>query len=106
MRKVSRVVAESFLAGQSKSIGNTSTDGKTLQLHGNTIATRIDSNTIELTLAGWPTVTTRERLNAICELAASIRPFCQSSGLQWVNGLPIHPSSSVLLNTTTGEIYS
>ena len=41
------------------------TNGKEVYLHGNKIAWRSSGNGLELTLAGWPTVTTRERLNAI-----------------------------------------
>lgn len=64
MRKVSKDVAAAFMLREKRSIGNTRTDGETLFLHGNAIAQwRADG--LYITLAGWPTVTTRDRLNAI-----------------------------------------
>jgi len=68
MRKISKEIAESFYKGFSKSKGNTATDGVNVWLHGNKIAWRTQDNNLEVTLAGWPTVTTRERLNAILEI--------------------------------------
>jgi len=65
MRKISKQIAQAFNEGKTKTLGNTYTDGKSVYLHGNKIAWRSSGNGLELTLAGWPTVTTRERLNAI-----------------------------------------
>lgn len=42
MRKVSEQIARAFLNGQAKSVGNSSTDGKQLFLHGNLIARKDD----------------------------------------------------------------
>lgn len=36
-----------------------------LKLHDNTIAVKLDDGTIQVSLAGWNTKTTRERLNGI-----------------------------------------
>ena len=67
MRKVTSQVVTAFLAGRPKKVGNTYTNGFGLSLHGNRIAEFSDAepNKIRFTLAGWPTPTTRERLNAI-----------------------------------------
>ena len=66
MRKVTRNIVEAWARGESLTSGNTSTDGETIWLHGNAIVWKtIDSDVIALTLAGWPTVTTRERLNGV-----------------------------------------
>lgn len=65
MRKVSREIASAFIAGKRKTMGNTHTDGKTLWLHGNAIARRNDKGGIEISSAGWETVTTKERLNTV-----------------------------------------
>ena len=65
MRKISKEIAHAFNQGKTKTIGNTMTNGREVYLHGNKIAWRSSGNSLELTLAGWPTVTTRERLNAI-----------------------------------------
>lgn len=70
MRKVTRETARAFLAGKPKTVGNTETDGQSYELHGNKIAWT-HGNWRVLTLAGWNTVTTRERLNGILDLMNS-----------------------------------
>lgn len=78
MRKVTRNAAAAFLAGQDFRQGNTevlhvhpagSPACRCLfKLHGNTIAETLDGGrTLRLTLAGWPTPTTRERLNGLLD---------------------------------------
>lgn len=67
MRKISKQIANAFTSGQTMDMGNSHTDGKSVYLFGNLIAWRSPGNTLELTLAGWPTVTTRDRLNAILQ---------------------------------------
>jgi len=64
MRKVTQQTVAAFLAGKSLSVGNTSTDGSVLLLHGNKIAERREDG-IYISLAGWNTRTTRERLNCL-----------------------------------------
>ena len=64
MRKVTQTICKALMSGEPKSIGNTSTDGETMFLHGNPIARLKDKNLI-LSLAGWNTVTTRERINGL-----------------------------------------
>ena len=69
MRKVTEQIKKAFFEGKRKSIGNTWTDGKSVWLHTNKIITSETladgSKRIIWTLAGWNTVTTRERLNGI-----------------------------------------
>ena len=65
MRKVTRNIVEAWARGDSLTSGNTSTNGFEIYLHGNEIACKCEGDIIALTLAGWPTVTTRERLNGI-----------------------------------------
>ena len=71
MRKITRETAEAFLEGRIKSMGNTYTDGMSYFLHGNRIAYKpsplVDGGVIRFSMRGWPTVTTRERLNGILE---------------------------------------
>lgn len=64
MRKVTRTVIAAFLAGKSKSVANTSTDGQSLFLHGNCIAYK-KGLALVVTTCGWNTNTTRERLNGL-----------------------------------------
>lgn len=82
MRKVTQQIADAFMARKSKTIGNTHTDGESIWLHGNEIVRRNESDQIEVSLAGWPTPTTRERLT----------PFAiiyQRKGEQYLNGKQI-----------------
>jgi hypothetical protein len=65
MRKVTREVTDAFFNRRPRKCGNTRTDGTTIWLHGNAIARHADNGDIEITLAGWDTVTTRERLNGV-----------------------------------------
>jgi len=66
MRKVTREIVQAWARGDSLTVGNTSTNGEAIWLHGNPIAWKTgDADVIALTLAGWPTVTTRERLNGV-----------------------------------------
>lgn len=71
MRKVEAEVIGAFLAGRARRVGNTSTDGRTLKLHGNEIARRDCHGRLEVSMAGWSTVTTRSRLNALLILSGS-----------------------------------
>ena len=71
MRKETRKIAIAFASRKAARAARTTTDGKAVELHGNRIAwftpqdTGTGLNNIAFTLAGWPSVTTRERLNGI-----------------------------------------
>ena len=67
MRKVSREVISAFLAGKSKKVGNTYSNGNCLYLHGNQIASSING-AISIFDGGWSSNTTKERLNALLQL--------------------------------------
>ena len=68
MRKISREVISAFLAGKPKRNGNTTTDGKTLRLYGNTIADKDMADSIYIYDGGFSSATTKERLNALLQL--------------------------------------
>lgn len=97
MRKVTKSVCEAFINGKKKSAGNTRTDGEALFLHGNKIAERREDG-IYATFAGWPTVTTRERLNGLCELLGLGRPFRQRRYNQHFKNKPILSSDWIKLS--------
>lgn len=82
MRKITKEISESFRKGFSKKISNTETDGVSVWLHGNRIAWRNQDNTLSITLAGWGTPTTRERLNGILEAHGITYRVAQLSGSQ------------------------
>ena len=94
MRKVSKVVGQAFINGEVKKMGNSHTDGKSLFLHNNRIAWK-DGNKIKMTLCGWGTVTTRERLNSLCRLLDSPSGFHQSKGEQFFDNKPISKNDVV-----------
>ena len=77
MRKVTEQTVHAFLDHKSKSVGNTTTDGATLFLHGNRIAWHGSHNGAEgvfVTLAGWGTPTTRERLQGVLSVMGHRSP--------------------------------
>lgn len=59
------LVTKSFIARQKRSRGNDTTDGVSYFYRGNEIARWFSDSCIGFTLSGWPTVTTRDRLNRI-----------------------------------------
>ena len=82
-RKVTTEVVSAFLASRSRTVSNTSTDGSTLYLHGNAIAQRREDGVVWVTLAGWNTPTTRERLNGLPGVRVSTK-----RGQAYLNNLP------------------
>lgn len=84
-RKVSSEAAAALLEMRDYGNGNTTvsvtkcSDGleyATMFLHGNRIATyNKAADILELSYAGWQTLTTRDRLNAITEAYNDERPF-------------------------------
>ena len=65
MRKVTQQIKQAFERGEAKTVGNTTTDGNTVWLHGNAIVKRDADGLVKWSLAGWNTPTTRERVNGI-----------------------------------------
>jgi len=100
MRKVTKQVAEAFLQRRNRQVGNSASSGDEMLLHGNTVARRNPNGTIVATLAGWPTVTTRERLNGLSELLGLGRPFSQRKGQQYFNDQPIEADEWIDLKMT------
>jgi|TARA_R100001530_G_scaffold130754_2_gene101896 hypothetical protein len=64
MRKITKDIIRAWRNRETKAINNSHTDGDTLFLFGNAIA-RFVGTEIEITSAGYETVTTKERLNGI-----------------------------------------
>jgi len=80
MRKVTQETVNAFLKGEKKTIGNTFTDGKSLYLHGNCIARKVDGK-IYISNAGWQSVTTKERLNGLLDMLGKAGIF--QKDFQW-----------------------
>lgn len=64
MKKTTKTIATALREGKPRTVNNTTTDGKTVFLFGNAIA-KVTQNGLYVSLAGWPTVTTRDRINGI-----------------------------------------
>ncbi len=97
MKKVTATVVGAFVEGRKRSVGSTATDGTILTLHGNTIAERMSDGSVVATLAGWPTVTTRERLNGLCELLGLWDHFRQKDFCQFYGSREIGSTESIVL---------
>lgn len=98
MRKETKKIAEAFLNHQPANAARTSTDGEAVYLHGNKIAYQAAGH-VWLTMAGWGTNTTRERLNGIAETAGYGRPFHQKNGVQYCHNYKISPFDHIQLDT-------
>ena len=91
MRKISKLAARAFINERKFSRDNTSVRSfptiggnmTELYLHGNIIA-RKRGDKIHLSLAGWPTMTTRERLNTLLYMLGSKMRFHQHEHEQYV----------------------
>ena len=86
VRKVTKAAVDAFYAGCKRTSSNTSVEltdtHVTLKLHGNAIA-RTDAGAVEITTAGWNTVTTRDRLNALDGVRV-----CTHKGDLYLNDFP------------------
>tara|TARA_R100001015_G_C4438263_1_gene32816 strand:+ start:82 stop:378 length:297 start_codon:yes stop_codon:yes gene_type:complete len=86
MRKVTKQIAEAFAEGVNKTVGNTTTTGFSVFLHGNKIVEMDPSGNVYMSLAGWNTPTTRERLNGIAEVLGLKARFYQKNFTPYLNG--------------------
>lgn len=64
MRKITKDICEALQSGKPCTRSNTYTDGVKVFLHNNLIAFKRE-NGLSISLAGWPTATTRERINGL-----------------------------------------
>ena len=76
MRKITQEIASALFARQDVNKGNTATLDGEVFLHGNKIA-KIEDGALLMTLAGWNTPTTRERLNGIADVFGAKDRFSQ-----------------------------
>ena len=102
MRKITENIADAFMSHEPKAQGNSSTDGKALFLHGNLIAwhgTHEGREGIFLTLAGWNTSTTKERLRGVLRMMGHLGSVGISTckGQTWIGNLHLDPDSVVFV---------
>lgn len=94
MRKCTKQIVYAFINGKPARTKNMTCDGESIRLHGNLIAWR-HNGAVYCTFAGWPTPTTRERLNGLAYVLTKCRPFSQRNHVQYYNGEPIHESDII-----------
>ena len=88
MRAETKKIVTAFLSHKPAKGKRTHTDGASLWLHDNRIA-RHDDNGICMTMCGWGSPTTRERLNGICDMFVGHRHFHQKNHEQFYGDQPI-----------------
>ena len=95
MRQITQNAASAFIASQPFASGNTMVTVEPdnnavltkMFLHGNLIARkRSDSENVQTTLAGWPTPTTRERLNGLLHCYGFYGRYQQKNRSQLFDG--------------------
>ena len=88
MRIITKEIVKAFMNGEGRSIGNSSTDGKTMLLHGHTIA-RKTGVYVQINNCGYETNTTKERLNGLLDyigLKDSHRIYQRNFEWYWKDG--------------------
>lgn len=90
-------IAKAFLNRETAKAARTNTDGNAIYLHGHKIAWRNPDGSISATLAGWGTVTTRDRLNTLTRLMGKGAQFSQMRHGQYFAGDEIDSRDVVTL---------
>lgn len=101
MKIESRDVCQAFLDRKPRKMKRSHTDGAALYLFGNKIAWHTQDGGIAFTMAGHPTVTTRDRLNTLCLLWNNTRPFYQKRRVQYYNDTEIHEHQVIVITLIT-----
>lgn len=89
LRKETDKVTSAFVQGKAAKGARSHTDGKNLYLHGNHIGKHGEDGSVHLTMAGWGTKTTRDRLNGVVQHLGGTGGFHQKGGVQHFNGKPV-----------------
>lgn len=97
-RQITEIIVRAFMNDENKSVSNstvkTDADFTKMYLFGNLIARKEKvTGKIEVTMAGYGTVTTRERLNGIPGVSIS-----QRKGIQYLNGKEIDTDKFYAVN--------
>jgi hypothetical protein len=83
-RKISRDAARALRAGQRFHRSNTSVDDAAMYVHNSCVAARMPHG-VQFSLAGWPTILTRERINAVFDALMIPAHLYQTKGKQMVS---------------------
>lgn len=116
MRKITEAASNAFKANRPFSSGNTSVliedDYTRMYLHGNLIAERLNltnwDQRVMVTLAGWGTPTTRERVNGLLTTLGRQEGFYQEDFAQWfstaIGDICVDPDERLTLDMETGWV--
>lgn len=109
MRKIEKQATYAFSHALKFKNGNTETrvaNGfNQLLLHGSVIAQQdLVDGTLAVTLAGYPTRTTRSRLNALLARLGYPHRIEQHMGTQWIGGVVLNPTDVVTVRPDSVEI--
>ena len=99
MRNVTRQTVLAFLNGQNMALSNTTTNGKSLYLWGNEIARFNEEGKLEISLCGYNTVTTRERLNGVLTLGGYNLRVSSKNFIPMINGVEINSNRYYIVDT-------
>lgn len=98
MRQETHNIVTAFMLRNPKREARTHTDGDNIYLHGNRIAWRNKDGSISMTLAGWPSTTTRERLNGLCERVMGTRSWHQKNYKQFFDDIQVSDSAIITVH--------
>lgn len=99
MRQVTKQTVLAFLNGQHMAVSNTMTNGKSLYLWGNEIARFNADGKLEISLCGYNTVTTRERLNGVLTLGGYNLRVSSKNFTPTINGVEISSNRYYVVDT-------
>ena len=101
MRQETRKVCSAFVRRKPARAARTHTNGTALYLFGKRIAWWEDDSSLRVTMCGWGTPTTRDRLNGVMDLLFDTRPFHQKKGEQYYNNDRIDPDAVLTFHLIT-----
>ena len=117
MRKITEKAAKAFILNQSFSSGNTQVkpaklryESPKMYLHGHCIAigpvlAEDRQNIYIINFCGWPTPTTKERVNGIFQACFNRRPFHTVGGQLCYDGTPIDDNTEIGFNSNGRRIF-
>ena len=101
MRQETKKVITAFIERRACRMKNSNTDGQAVYLFDNKIAWYEDDGSVSMWLCGHGTPTTRDRLNALCEMLIGKRPWHQKKNVQYYDDYQIGKNQIVTIHTLT-----
>ena len=97
MKMISKNAAIALINDGRYKSKNTETKNGAIRLHWTNIALKVDEHTYKVTLGGFNTVTTKERVNSLLECLGCSRKFHQRKGSLYFGDTPITESDVITL---------